>query len=42
MIPLGKQTEKHAVYSMPAQVRGEAVKIWLILKKQAVRAILFL
>lgn len=33
MIPFGKQTEKHPVYSMPVQVRGETVKIWLFLKK---------
>lgn len=36
MIPFDKWTQKHAVYSMPVQVRGEAGKIWLILKKEAV------
>lgn len=34
MIPFDKQTQKHAVYGMPVQVRGEAEKIWLILKKK--------
>lgn len=42
LITSGKQTQKHAVYSMPMQVRGEAMKMWLILKKQAVRLPLFL